>query len=256
MRLFLPPERFASDAAQITDADHDHLVRVMRARVGDSLVLLDNQGNAFQATLAQIEKRFSMARIDSAVAVNSEPAVSICVGQALGKGDKFEQVIQHGTEAGATAFIPIQAERCVADIPAAKLEARLQRWRAIAKGAAEQSGRLLIPQVLPPVTLAQFWARCAESGAKPLLLSPPPVAQSLFSALDAGSLAPASFAIAIGPEGGWSAAEASGAMEANIAQVCLGERVLRTETAALVAVSQILYHFEHFRPRRELCDGR
>ncbi len=255
MRIFLPPERFSGDTAQITDADHEHLVRVMRARNGDRLTLLDNQGNAYNATLTQIEKRFSVARIDRAIALNSEPPISIVVGQALGKGDKFEQVLQHGVEAGASIFVPIQAERCVVEIPSAKIETRLQRWRLIAKGAAEQSGRLSIPQVLPPMSLAQFWEWSANYKARAFLLSPPPAAQSLFSFL-AEPLAPqTSLAMAIGPEGGWSDTEVSCTQKAKLSAVSLGERVLRTETAALVAVSQILYHFEHFNPRREPCDG-
>ncbi|GDX40010.1 ribosomal RNA small subunit methyltransferase E [Armatimonadota bacterium] len=248
MRLFLPPEQFTGGTAQITDVDHQHLVRVMRARVGESITLLDNCGHAYHATLTQIEKHTATARLDHAITLHSEPALSIAVGQALGKGDKFEQVLQHGTEVGVSIFIPLQAERSVVDIPPAKLATRLQRWQMIAKGAAEQSGRLSIPQVLSPMTLAQFWKWCEEQKAQAILLTPAPSAQSLFAFLTESANPQASFAIAVGPEGGWSSAEVLCTQKAKLPCVCLGERVLRTETTALVTVSQILYHFEHFTP--------
>ena len=113
----------------------------MRARVGQSVIVLDGRGNAFRAVLVTIGKSESVARIEEAVAVPPEPPIILTIAQALGKGDKFEQVVQHGTEAGASAFIPVRAERCVVDVPDAKVRIAWLRWQQIAKSAAEQSGR-------------------------------------------------------------------------------------------------------------------
>src|SRR5689334_8204485 len=140
-RIFLPPDQITGNTARILGSDHLHLARVLRARPGERILLLDNSGNAFQAILVSLHKTESLAQIESPITLPPEPALFITVAQALGKGDKFEQVVQHGTEAGASAFIPIRAERSIADIPAARLADRLARWRQIAKGAAEQSGR-------------------------------------------------------------------------------------------------------------------
>jgi 16S rRNA (uracil1498-N3)-methyltransferase len=250
IRLFVAPEQIANDAARITGADHLHLARVLRARPGQSLVLLDNRGNAFKATLVAVNKAETVARIDGVADLPPEPLVRITVAQALGKGDKFEQVIQHSTEIGASAFVPLRAERSVVDIPAARVPERVARWRQIAKGAAEQSGRGSIPAVSVPVTPAEALA-ATSAGECVLLLHPSSVALSLAAALRqidvSGELR--RLTLAVGPEGGWSEAELTarnGAAPDGVQPllVTLGPRILRTETAALVAISQILYHFE------------
>ena len=239
-RIFLSPQQFQGETALISGSDHLHLARVMRARVGESVLLLDGQGGAFRATVETIGKSETTARIAEAVVMLPEPPVFLTVAQSLSKGDKFEQVIQHGTEAGASAFVPVRAERSVADIPAAKVAERLARWRQIAKGAAEQSGRSIIPIISEPVTLRQCFAQAEKESMSAVLLHPADDSRALRSLLT-GEKFPARFLLAIGPEGGWSAGEVLAAQMANIPCAGLGPRILRTETAALIAISQILY---------------
>ena len=247
-RIFLPPEQITDGVAHINGADHLHLARVMRARVGQSVIVLDGRGNAFRAVLVTIGKSESAARIEEAVPVAPEPPVLLTIAQALGKGDKFEQVVQHGTEAGASAFIPVRSERCVVDVPEAKVPDRVLRWQQIAKSAAEQSGRSLVPGVMEPMTFTALLSRFhSNERTSPyrigLLLHPVPDAQPLSQVLSNLNTAHP-LMLAIGPEGGWSPLEAAQAQEADVPLVTLGPHVLRTETAALVAISQILYHFE------------
>lgn len=263
-RIFLPPEQITKTEARITGADHLHLARVLRMRAGEAVTVLDGQGNAFHAVLVSIGKSDSVARIEGRVEAAPEPPVHLTVVQALGKGDKFEQVVQHGTEAGASAFVPLRAERCIGDVPAAKAQDKVARWQQIAKSAAEQSGRVMIPAVGTVLNFAQLLAAAKRQElitgdmtpflegavAKPRPKTPPlimlhtdPSAMPLKGLLQ--SLAtPYFLAFAIGPEGGWSGAEIEAAQQADIPFVTLGPRVLRTETAALVAISQILYHYE------------
>jgi 16S rRNA (uracil1498-N3)-methyltransferase len=245
-RLFVSPEQISGERVTIQGADHLHLARVLRAKIGDSWTILDDRGNAFHTTLVTISKTETTARIESCAEAVSEPPVCVTVAQALGKGDKFEQVLQHGTEAGASAFIPVRAERCVVDIPADRMEERCARWRLIAKGAAEQSGRGRIPTVSAPLSFAELLRTAAEDTAPALLLHPEgePLSAALLGLPDRL----ARLLIAIGPEGGWSPAEVSAAQAANLRPVTLGPRILRTETAALVALSQILYHLETLTP--------
>jgi 16S rRNA (uracil1498-N3)-methyltransferase len=244
IRLFIAPEQITGDIACIRDNDHLHLTRVLRARPGETVVLLDGRGNAFQARLVSVEKQVTTALIEAVVAMPPEPPLFLTVGQALGKGDKFEQVIQHGTEAGASAFVPIRAERSVVDIPAAKVADRVTRWRQIAKGAAEQSGRSRIADVAAPQTVQES-LRAAANDTQALLLHTDGQTVGLRKTLEAlGPTPPARLLLLVGPEGGWSPAEVAQARAGGALPVGLGPRILRTETAALVAISQILYSLE------------
>ena len=243
---------------EIDGADHNHLARVMRARPGDTLVLLDNNGGAFQAKIETIGKSTTLVSVLAQADLGAfapEPIVTIVVAQALGKGDKLEQVIQHGAEAGASAFAPIVAERCVVEFPAPgspRAMEKLARWNAIAKGAAEQSCLLKVPAVEEPVKAAELFTRAESGDTLRLLLQPEltgvtvPLHKALSIGTGAETVRPTKIkiVIAVGPEGGWSPREQAIGAQAGWTAVSLGPRVLRTETAALVAISQIIYHFE------------
>ncbi len=240
--LFLPLEQFTPGSARILGGDHHHLAKVLRMRVGEALVLLDNQGNAFRATLTEIGKQSSVAQIEESLDLCSEPPIPLIVAQAPGKSDKFEQVIQHGTEVGATAFLPLLTERGVVSLPPDRAETKQERWQQIAKGAAEQSHRLRIPQVHSPQAFRQWISH--QTSETTLILHTDPALPTLTEHLSKLSSPFSFFTLAVGAEGGWSHMEVSQAQEANIPLVSLGKRILRTETAALVALSQILYHIE------------
>ena len=245
IRLFIPPEQITGETACIRDNDHLHLTRVLRARPGEMVLLLDGRGNAFQARLVSVEKQETTARIERSVAMPPEPPLFLTIGQALGKGDKFEQVIQHGTEAGASAFVPVRAERSVVDVPQAKVADRLIRWRQIAKGAAEQSGRSRVAEVSAPQTVQEL-LKAAANDTQALMLHTGEATVRLRTTLEAFSMSPTTtrLLLLVGPEGGWSPAETAHALDAGARLVGLGPRILRTETAALVAISQILYSRE------------
>lgn len=246
-RIFIPSDQFHEDlTARITEQDHIHLTRVMRARVGDSVVLLNMTTlRAYRASLIEIGKSETLAQIEEETVVPPEPPVWLTVAQSLGKGDRFEQVIQHGTEAGASHFFPISPERCVVDIPANRVTERVARWNQIAKSAAEQSGRSRIPWVRRPGDWREFVRRSTPANIPCLLLHPDPPAipmRRVLNRFESGSVK--ALDLLIGPEGGWSPDEVEFARKNGCELVSLGPRILRMETAALVAISQILYHFE------------
>jgi 16S rRNA (uracil1498-N3)-methyltransferase len=242
-RLFIAPEQIDGQTARITGPDHMHLAKVLRARAGHAVVLLDGLGNAFRATLTSVDKRESTARIEERIIPPAEPSVFITVGQALGKSDKFEQVVQHGTEAGASAFVPIRAERCVVDIPDERVPERVARWRNIAKGASEQSFRSRIPTVGPPIGFEECITAALEARMPRLLLHAEAPAIPLRMALARFKTPVEQALLLVGPEGGWSANERELAAALGCELVSLGPRILRTETAALIAISQLLYHY-------------
>ncbi len=243
-RIFLDRSRIdiSSMTAHITGQDHVHLASVLRARVGDPVTVLDGLGSAYSGRLTALHRHESVATLMGSISPPPEPPIFISVGQALGKADKIEQVIKHGTEAGASAFFPIRADRCVVDVSEARIAERLARWRAIAKCAAEQSFRARIPDVRPLVEFPEALASC-DAEALCLLLHPEASAVLLSRALLGSTIRPKHVLVLVGPEGGWSASEIEVAAYMGRQPVSLGPHVLRTETAALVAISQLLYHF-------------
>lgn len=243
-RLFLSPDNFTGDTAIITGEAHHHLTRVMRGAVGDSIVLLDNSGKAFHAVLRLVNKNESEADLKEIFYPDTEPEIHFTVAQALGKGDKFEQVVQHGTEVGASAFIPIRGEHSLVDIPANRLDERLIRWRRIAQGAAEQSFRAKIPLIGSPLRLHEAIQKAIGNGAAFLLLDNLETNYSLANWIQEHCPLPNTIWIGIGPEGGWSEKEREIARVSGCPRVSVGNRILRTETAALVTIAQILFSAE------------
>jgi len=241
--LFVSPKLLNDNPVRIEGPDCHHLLNVLRIRVGEQLALLDGDGNACSAEVEAVEKRAVVARVCGPMAIAPEPRARITVAQALGKGDKFEQVVQHGTEAGATAFLPLLTERTVVRLDAKAGEEKRARWRLIAKGAAEQAHRGRIPAIEPAATLDTLTEQF-DAYTHVLLLHP--VGEPLRTVLTETPIEASDLSILllIGPEGGFSPAELTAASQAGARIVTLGPFVLRTETAALVAVSQTLYHFD------------
>jgi len=182
--------------------------------------------------IAAVGKRDLETSLIGPEPVAPEPSVHVTIAQAVGKGDKFEQVIQHGTEIGASAFIPLVTERTVVRLKANEAENKLARWQAVAKAAAEQAGRGRIPMIEPLSSLPETLKRRDQFGICWILdqdgETPHPTA------------AKSSFLILVGPEGGFTQIEIESARIAGLQVVSLSPYTLRTETAALVALSRIL----------------
>ena len=254
-RFFIPQEQFQGDTATVCGADHLHLARVLRAKPGDAVELLDNLGGAFAGCVVSVERNQTQIRIGGNLPTRLEPATSIIVAQALGKADKFEQVVQHGTEVGASQFVPVLADRCVVNVRSCsendRITVRLDRWNQIAREAAQQCGRCRIPVVTPPIRSIDLFNRtedAAHSDCGPnlrLLMHPNTRAASLRTVLGEVKVRLGSVTIAIGPEGGWTPSEVSAAQFSGWREVAVGPYILRTETAAIVAISRIMYGLEY-----------
>ncbi len=241
-RFFVSPDAIHGDTAALpTEAAH-HAKNVLRLRAGEAIVLHDGVGFAYHATLDEMPGKAVSATITRREPVLAEPRTRITVAQALPKtSDKIEQVLQHGTEIGAAGFLFFAAKRSVARLAEGeKIDKRLTRWRGILQGAAEQSGRGIIPDVewiglTPDLTkrLAGYDRVLVlhESSSLPLatVLTETPQEQTRLL-------------IVVGPEGGLDEqSEVPSLTEAGGVSVSLGPRILRTETAALVALTQILF---------------
>lgn len=245
-RYFVPEEQFDESGVRITGEDARHIRRVMRMNVADTIVCANNKGDAFLCKIKAFEDQSVIAGIESVLTSESELPVRITIAQGIPKGDKFDTIVQKGTECGAAAFIPFHSERTVSVWQKEKSEKKRLRLQRIAKEASEQTHRLFIPEVEPLMTLDQLLifserftckAVAYEETAKAGVQSGLP---SLLRNMKAGN----SLIMVIGPEGGLSPNEAERLKQSGFLLCGLGPRILRTETAALYLLSCASYHFE------------
>lgn len=215
--------------------------RVLRLRPGATIELLDGEGSAFLVELMSLAADRAVGRVGMGRPVETEPRLAVTLYAAPLKGDHWGYTLQKGTEIGAAAFVPILTERTVAGGEASG--SKLERWRRIAREAAEQTGRGRVPRVAEPLPFAEACARAAVAG--PALIpweEEGERGRGLRTAIEelraAGALT--SLGLFIGPEGGFSAAEIATARAQGIASVTLGPRILRADTAAAVALALAL----------------
>ncbi len=203
------------------------------------MLLLNGEGEARKAQVLHVDRTTVCLQNLDTQPLPAEMQCRVRLLQAIGRGDRFEHALQHGTEVGADSFVPILAQHAMTKVPQNKMAERVERWQKIVHNAAEQSCRTRIPKVEQPITLPQALNAYAEPCR--LLLHPLQNAPALAAVLPEN---PAGILLAVGPEGGWSKEEVETALQHGCTITSLGPRTLRTETAALVALSQILYHLE------------
>jgi 16S rRNA (uracil1498-N3)-methyltransferase len=230
----VPPE--GAESVSVEGARFHHAVHVLRLKVGDALEVFDGAGRAFPARVVSIGAE--SAQLSLGHAVERAPARSITLIQGLPKGDKLESILQHGTELGAAAFAPVETARCVAQVKADRVDAKLQRWTRIVEEAARQCGRSDLPAVLPPRPLLAA-VRALPASTRVLVLDEEERMLSLAQAFPRESGEPV--ALVVGPEGGLDRAEVAALQAGGAVAVTLGTRILRTETASLAALAVLLH---------------
>jgi 16S rRNA (uracil1498-N3)-methyltransferase len=211
-----------------------HLGRVLRARAGEHITLFNGNGQEFAATVVAVSKREVTVDIGAASSPQTESLVHTTLGLCLSKGDRFDWAIQKATELGVGAIAPLYSERVDFSIPPDRIEKRIAHWQQIAISACEQCGRIRIPAVSSPQTL-QHWVQ--DVGAEQKWVLHCVDTDSTRSVGDGG--APDHAALLIGPEGGLTDQEVALACESGFEVLRLGPRVLRTETAPVVALSAL-----------------
>ncbi|MBK8987207.1 MAG: 16S rRNA (uracil(1498)-N(3))-methyltransferase [Chloroflexi bacterium] len=224
-----------SDQAEFSSEQAHQIGRVLRLPVGARVVVLDNAGWQYEAELVAVGRRVTAVLHHKQPAAN-EPASQITLFQALLKRDNFEWVLQKGTEIGVTRFVPLITERAVAHPPN-----KSDRWQRILTEAAEQSRRGRIPEIAPPLRLADAWQQAAAADIA-LLPWEGTAAETIGTVLGTmfGGKRPSTIALFIGPEGGWTEAEVANGRAHNAIPVTLGPRILRAETAAVVSAALIM----------------
>ena len=241
--FFVRPDQFASGLVNLDADDAHHLRVVLHAQPGQKIAVLDNSGREWPATLLEMGKTKAVARLGEPFSPPTEPATKITVAQALPKVmDKMEQVLQRGTEIGASGFWAFASERSLTHLEGERHAKREGRWQAIIKTAAEQAHRAVLPTLRIDGGFADVIA--AGDFDAVLLAHEGERETTLKAALAASPTPPARLLVIVGPESGLTDGEVKAARRAGVRPVSLGPRILRTETAAMVMVSQILFALE------------
>lgn len=234
------------DTFIIQEDDYHHIVRVMRMNVGDKIYCVNNDQQVAQCSIENIFENEVTAKVVQWVEGEIELPVSVSIVSGLPKGDKLEWIIQKGTELGAYEFIPFIAARSVVKWDEKKGAKKLIRWNKIAKEAAEQSHRTMIPEVSTPISMKELIKRSNSYDVKIIAYEEEAKeGESAMLTKKLQSMTKGQTILALfGPEGGLSESEVNLLKEQDFVTCGLGPRILRTETAPLYLLSAVSYHFE------------
>jgi 16S rRNA (uracil1498-N3)-methyltransferase len=236
-RVYVDTPVSAGKRVVVEGSAANHITRVLRLRSGDALTVFDGSGNEFGARIEEFRKEAVVVSVAEPRALDRESPLSLTLAQGISRGERMDWIIQKATELGASRIVPVFTKRSVVRLDEKQAERKLQHWRAIAVAACEQCGRNRIPELATPV---DFFNVLPEdtSGATRILLSP----TGDLRIDDLKSVA-AGITVLIGPEGGLEDSEQEAALAAGFKAVRLGPRVLRTETAAIAALTIIQRYF-------------
>ena len=230
-RLFIEQSLCAHSQIDIDGAGARYLSRVLRARVGHQIALFDGSGREFPAEIIAIGKRAITVLLGEGFEPATESPIHTSLGLCLSKGDRFDWAVQKATELGVSEIQPLLSDRVDFAIPEDRIGKRVAHWQQIAVSACEQSGRVKVPRLHPPVPLSE-WVSVISAEEKWVL----------DGAADKPSLPdtpPKTIAVLVGPEGGFTISEVSAALGSGFRALRLGPRILRTETAPAVALTLI-----------------
>lgn len=237
-RVFL--EGKIAEAMEVRGADAHHLQRVMRAKLGEKLLVADGAGGSAEAEVAGFADGRVQLRLVRRLAEAAESQAEIELFQCLPKGDRMDFIVQKATELGIARIRPVLSQNVVVRYDEKKARARVERWQKIAAEAAKQCGRTRIPEVMP---IAPFRAAMEGQGAAEyalrLFFYEMEERRELRTVLS-DSKARRIFML-VGPEGGFDEAEAQLAVAHGFSAVTLGRRILRVDTAAIVALALVQY---------------
>lgn len=241
--FFARHENIHDTYIELTGTDVNHIKNVLRFKEGDELLISSGDNVDYSCHIQKLGEDKIIAAIDSKDEVGKELPSKVYLFQGLPKGDKMEFIIQKMTELGVHSIIPVAMKRSVVKLDSKKADSKVKRWNAIAESAAKQSKRSIIPEVTKVMTFREALKTASDIDVK---LLPYECAdgmaktKNIIEDLQGGT----SVAIFIGPEGGFDIEELELAKESGWEVITLGKRILRTETAGMMLMSVLMYHFE------------
>ena len=240
--FFVEEEQVNGENAYISGSDVNHIVNVLRMKIGEELLISVKGDWDYLCKIEEIENdRVNLKLLESME--QRELPIKLTLLQGIPKSDKIEMIIQKAIELGVSEIIPVKTNRVVVKIDEKKTQAKVNRWNAIAQSAAKQSKRSIIPKVLNPQTLDNALEIVKDYGVK---LLPYENADGIKKTKDIlNSLnSKNNIAVFIGPEGGFEEAEVKKSTDSGFEVITLGKRILRTETAGLALLSNIMIRLE------------
>ena len=235
-RSFVNQEFFLNKKIILEKSSSHHLIKVLRKKEGDELVLFDGKGNSCLGVISKIHRSEVQLDVIDIFEKSLRYGIEINLGQSLIKNDPFNLTIQKATELGVTSFHPLITDR--SELKIKMTRNRSLRWNLIARGACEQCGENWLPIIEDPIKLDR-WAANEESKIKIVLYPNADNKISDFKYKDSVSLA-------IGPEGDFSDYEVDSLTEKGFIPVSIGKRILRAETAAISAISSVRFSTKEF----------
>lgn len=222
----------AGEESQLGERASHHIVRVLKLRRGDRVVLFNGDGFDYAGQISAIEGRRVLVAVDARLPAVAEAPVSVTLAQAISRGERMDQTLQKATELGVAAVQPLFTERVEVRLRGVRLEKRMRHWRSVIQAACEQCGRARLPELQSPASLLA-WLEQTFEGPR-LLLDPRaeiPLSHRVTGATELQLL--------VGPEGGLSEGEFRSASARGVEPVRLGPRILRTETAGPAALAVV-----------------
>lgn len=242
-RFFISPHQLQNGRVTFSNEQAQQIQKVLRLQPGQLVTVLDNMGWQYEVALTQVSRRETMGTVTSRAPAGGEPAVYLTLYQSVIKWDRFEWVLQKGTEVGVARFVPVITQRSLLQVGDEMNPNKVARWQRIIMEAAEQSRRGRLPELAPLVSLPEAMAD-AQSAGVALLPWEAATGETIRSVLARIQPPPTSVALFIGPEGGFTAGEVADGRSHHLIPVTLGQRILRAETAAIVAAALILAEFQ------------
>jgi 16S rRNA (uracil1498-N3)-methyltransferase len=234
-RFYYPDTLAQQSTIQLIDNAAHHVSSVLRLKINDSIILFNGDGADYSAKIINIAKKTVNVQIIEKLMINRESSLQIHLGQAISRSEKIDLVIQKAVELGVTEITPLMMQHCAVKFNAEQLNKKMAHWQGIIINACEQCGRNVIPTLYLPISIATWLEQSHSCG----LVFDTEEKQSLKSF----SFQPAHVSLLIGPEGGLSNNELTLAKHFHFNAIRLGHRILRTETAAIAAISIVQYQW-------------
>lgn len=241
--FFIDPSQVEETKIRILGSDVNHMKNVLRMHVGERVTVSDGEGITYLCTVEDYEEKTAILHIESQEMSTSELPSEICLFQGLPKQEKMEWIVQKSVELGVSKVVPVSMKRCVVKLDAKKAAKKQERWQEIAKSAAKQSGRSVVPTV---ENVMSFKESLEEAKKFDIVLVPYECAEGMAEtkALIENIQPGQSIGIFIGPEGGFEEAEIEILLAQGAHTITLGKRILRTETAGLTTLSVLMFRLE------------
>ncbi len=243
-RFFVSADNIQGDIAYIDKQEARHMKKVLRLKAGDKVILFDGNGQEYQALLMEDTNNGLLAKITEMSVKEDSPEISLYLVQGIAKGDKMDNIIQKATEIGVAVIYPLLSEHTIVRLQGDNAVKKVIRWQHIAREACKQCRRNVVPMVKPIMEMNSIYKEIGDLPAIMLYENEKNNGlRQVLHNIKNQAHTNGKLLLIVGPEGGFSDAEVKDADKQGVNIASLGPRILRTETAGIVASSIIMYEY-------------